>query len=108
MLHTCTITGTLWQNGGPVRGLIRFTPDRLWVIEKGIAYACLAPEILLDEDGSFVARVTATDSDAICWKYRIQVERWDFHIEVPWNQNGYSLRELLHERHPGKGSPHRR
>lgn len=98
---SCVISGSFVRNELPVQGLVRFTPSRLWVVQERIAWACLAPEVYLDSDGSFVARVTATDNDAIPWTYYICTPAGCFETYVPGNDAGWSLRELLHEHCPG-------
>ena len=108
MLHTCIISGSLFHHDQPAHGLLRFVPNRLWVIQDGVTWACLAPEVQLDPDGSFVAQVTATDSDAIMWTYQILFARYLYEVHVPWNEAGWSLKELISEHHPGPRSPHRR
>jgi hypothetical protein len=105
---SCTITGSFARKGTPVQGLVRFTPRRLWVVRAGTTWACLAPEVRLAPDGSFVARVTATDNDAIMWTYLIDTPAGRFETYVPWSQAGWSLRELVHEHRPRQGTSHGR
>ena len=99
---TVTVTGTLQHRGGlPVQGLIRFTPSRLWVVCDGIAWACLAPEVRLSQDGSFVVEVTPTDVDPIWWRYLIETPAGWWEVSVPQNVLGHTLKGLVGEHHPG-------
>lgn len=103
---TVTLTGSFERNGQPVRGFLRFTPSRLWVVRDRTAWACLAPELAIEPDGSFVTRVTATDTDAIPWHYLVDTPAGLFQIEVPWSEDGYSLRGLVGEHRSGPRAPH--
>jgi hypothetical protein len=105
---TCVITGSFTHRKQPARGLVRFTPSRLWVVLSGITWACLAPDVQLGPDGSFVARVTATDCDPIPWTYYICTPAGCYETYVPLNDAGWSLRELVHEHRVGTGTSHRR
>jgi hypothetical protein len=98
--RTCVVTAAFERYGRPISGTIRFTPQRLW-IRKGQTWACLAPEMALDAAGSFVAEVTATDNDAIMWHYLISTPAGDFPVYVPWNERGWTLRELVDEHRAG-------
>jgi hypothetical protein len=98
---TVTITGSfVHKNGRPVQGLVRFTPSRSWVVVDAITWACLAPTVAIEPDGSFVAVVTATDNDSVPWFYIVEAPGGPYDIEVPAG-TGYSLRGLLDEHHPG-------
>lgn len=98
MPRTCTITAAFnHRDGTPAHGQVRFTPSRLWVIQEGIAWACLAPVITLKPDGSFVAEVTATDTDQVRWYYIVETPAGDFTTYVPWIETGYCLRDLVNE-----------
>jgi hypothetical protein len=108
MPRTCVVSGSFVHDEQPAQGLVRFTPSRLWVVQDGITWACLAPEVVLGRDGSFVAQVTATDTDTVPWYYYISTPAGCFQCYVPWNEAGWSLRELIREHHPGPGSTHRR
>jgi hypothetical protein len=105
--RTCLVYATFVRRGQPVPGLVRFTPSRLWVVQDGIAWACLAPEVRLGPDGSFVARVTATDNDAIPWPYLISSPAGDYAVYVPWVGKGYALKELINDHRAGSRSPYR-
>ena len=102
MPKTCVVSGSFVHRDRPIRGRIRFTPSRLWVVQRGVAWACLAPEVWLDHAGSFVVQVTATDSDAIMWHYLIETPAGAFRVYIPWDETGYSLRGLIHEHHLGQ------
>lgn len=104
MLHTCLVTGSFSLNGEPARGVVRFTPSRLWVVQEGVAWASLAPEVTLSSGGSFTAHVTATDSDPINWAYYICTPAGCYQCHVPFNVAGWSLRELISE-HRSRQSP---
>ena len=92
---TCTITGSFEQGKRPVQGLVRFTPERLWVIQEGIAWAVLAPEIELEADGSFVVQVTPTNIDPVPWRYLVETPAGSFKISVAMTEMGHTLKELL-------------
>ena len=108
MIPTCTITATLeYSDGHPVQGQVRFEPSRLWVIKDGVAYACLAPEVQLEPDGSFVAQVTPTDADECPFLYRVFMpDGVSYEIPVPKNATGYTLRGLVGEHHSGPRPAH--
>ena len=97
---TCTVTGAFTFEGEdrPVQGLVRFTPERLWVIREGIAWAVLAPEVQLEKDGSFVVQVTPTNIDSVPWRYLVETPAGPFKIAVAMNETGHTLRELLQSR----------
>jgi hypothetical protein len=107
MPNTCVVSGSFAQHGKPAQGLVRFTPNRLWVMQDRITWACLAPEVRLDSDGAFVAQVTATDTDAILWSYNICTPAGCFVVYVPWSEVGWSLRELIRGHSVGKSSSQR-
>lgn len=108
MPRTVTVTGSFQhESGSPARGLVRFTPLRLWVVHDDIAWATLAPQKELAEDGSFTVQLTPTDTDCIWWRYRVESPAGSHELSVPWVKTGYSLRELINEHHPGPGTPHR-
>jgi hypothetical protein len=97
MPRSCVITGTfINQRQRPVKGLVRFTPSRLWVVRDGITWACLAPRVWLANDGGFVTMVTATDNDSVPFTYHIETPAGEFEAYVPWQETGYSLPDLLH------------
>jgi hypothetical protein len=100
-----TVTGSfVYTSGKAVRGLVRFTPCRGWVIEDGVAWATLAPEVMLGSDGSFSAQVTPTDSDDVSWCYLVESPAGTFHITVPTTEVGYTLKELIDVSRPGSRS----
>lgn len=106
MMSPCTVTVTgsfQHKDGRPVQGLVRCTPSRLWVVVDDTTWACLAPDVAVEPDGSFVARLTATDNDAIGWHYHLDTPAGPFDIEVPAGA-GYSLKGLVGEHHPGSRS----
>ena len=107
MLPTVTVTGSLvHHNGKPVQGMVRFTPNRLWVVHGDTTWACLAPEVQLEPDGSFTVQVTPTDTDAIWWRYKIELPGgWSYEASIPQNVAGCSLRGLVGEHHPGPRAP---
>ena len=105
MPRTVTITGSFHHHDRPVQGLVRFVPDRLWVMQDGVAWACLAPEARLAKDGSFSVQVTPTDTDECWWQYVVDTPAGLFTITTPWVRTGYTLRELIHEHHPGTRPP---
>jgi hypothetical protein len=78
----------------PARGaMIRFTPLRMWVIDRGVAWACLAPEMILDH-GGFDVQVTPTDTDPVPWKYLVDCPAGRYLIEVPGTQMIWSFKDL--------------
>jgi len=99
MLQSCTVTGSFVCQGRPVAGLVRFVPERLWLVQDGTCWATLAPTVRLSSDGSFVAEVTATDYGG--WHYLVQTPAGSFRVMVPWHPTGHSLKELIGEHHPG-------
>ena len=107
MPRTVTVTGSFQhKNGRPVQGLVRFMPNRLWVIQDEVAWACLAPEPVLASDGSFSVQLTPTDTDPIWWRYRVESPAGAWELSVPWVKTGYTLKELVSEHHPGPRTPH--
>jgi len=75
-MQTQTIVGRfLKTDGTPVEGEIIFLPEKLWIVEYGIAVATLAPRITL-EDGRFEADVTPGIYTVVCplgkWKVKIK------------------------------------
>lgn len=107
-LPTVTVSGSLqYKNGRPVQGLVRFTPNRLWVVTDGTTWACLAPEVYLDPDGSFSVQVTPTDTDVVWWRYKVELpDHRSYEVSVPKSEAGYSLRGLVGEHHSGPRAPH--
>lgn len=95
MPNICVVSGSFSNNNRPVKGWIQFTPSRLWVVENGINWACLAPTVRLDTDGSFIAMLTPTDTDAVPWHYEVDTPAGSFEILVPKEGTMYSLRELV-------------
>ena len=94
------VNGRLTWNGTPIQGTVRFTPKRLWVIDQGIAWACLAPEVELDADGCFVVYLTPTDTDEVWWTYLVEAPGGQYEISVRKGKDKYTLRELVDEHHP--------
>lgn len=104
MPRTVTVTGSFqYKNGKPVQGIIGFEPNRLWVIQDSVAWACLAPRRLLLSDGSFSVQLTPTDTDVVWWRYRVLTPAGSFEISVPWVKTGYTLRELVDVDRAGQG-----
>lgn len=102
MPRTVTVTGSFQhKDGRPVQGRIRFMPSRLWVIQDDVAWACLAPEPVLDPDGSFSVQLTPTDTDVIWWRYRVETPAGAWEVSVPYVRTGYTLKELVDVHHPG-------
>lgn|SRR5678815_4454559 len=96
------VTGSfIHKNGRPVRGRLRFTPCRMWVIQDGVAWATLAPEVTLEQNGSFSVQVTPTDSDDVQWCYTVDTPAGRFWIAVPSDAVGYTLKELIDEHRSG-------
>lgn len=95
MPRYCHVSGSFTQDGRPVMGMIRFTPSRLWVVEDGIHWACLAHTQTLDEDGSFDAFLTPTDTDRVPWHYIVESPAGLFNVLLPQLGQSYSLRELV-------------
>lgn len=94
MPQICVVTGSFSQRGRPVDGWVRFTPSRLWVIERGVAWACLAPTVQL-ELGGFAALLTPTDSDSVPWYYVVETPAGTFKISLSGQASTYELRELV-------------
>lgn len=94
MPRLCVVTGSFSKNDKPVEGWVQFTPSRLWVIERGIAWACLAPTVKL-EVGGFAAFVTPTDTDPVPWYYIVDTPAGCFKISIPRKGAEYTLRELV-------------
>jgi len=107
MPTTVTVTGSFIRNLRPVLGMVRFTPERLWVIDGGVAWATLAPVAVL-ADGRFTVEVTPTDSDGVPWYYRVETPAGNWRLRISRARPHYGLKELLDEHHPGPRSPHRR
>jgi hypothetical protein len=76
----------------------------MWVIEENVAWATLAPELMLSEVGSFTAQVTATDTDSVPWCYSAETPAGTFQITVPYYEVGYTLKELIDVSRPGSRS----
>ena len=95
MPRSAIVTGSFIQRGRPVQGLVRFIPSRLWVVVDGITWACLAPEVPLDEFGHFAVLVTATDADPVPWTYALETPAGSFECYVPWAKHSYALPALL-------------
>ena len=98
-LHTVTVTGSFQRNGLPYPGKLIFIPDRLWVEDGEIRWATLAPIVWTDEYGVFTTTVTATDSDCHVWTYRVVCPKGTFRLQVPYDENGHSLKELIDANH---------
>ena len=95
MPQISVVSGSFSCDGKPVEGWVQFTPSRLWVIQQGIPWACLAPTKRLDPDGSFVVLLTPTDTDYVPWHYLVDTPAGSFKILVPKNVAMHNLRELV-------------
>lgn len=96
---TVLVTGRFECNGKPVRdGIVQFLPERCWVAHAGTFYGCLGPTTDTDENGCFSVRLTPTDSDAVCWKYKVFTPAGEFRVEVPWSEIGHTLADLIRPR----------
>lgn len=98
MPRRVTVVGQFVRGETPVRGRVRFTPDQLWVIEEGVAWATLAPEAELWEDGRFAVELTASS----WWKYLVETPAGEFHLRIPYREAEYTLKELIDVHHPGQ------
>lgn len=103
MPGTVTVTGSFARNDRPVRGRVRFVPERLWVIEAGVAWATLAPDVELI-DGRFTVLLTPTDTDTVPWYYTLESPIGTTRFRVYRACPHYGLKELLDEHHPGPRS----
>jgi hypothetical protein len=95
MPRICLVTGSFSQGNRPVQGLVRFTPSRLWVVEDGITWGCLAPTTELDDEGSFTVGLTPTDTDSVPWYYLVQTPAGNFKVVLSQNGAKYSFKELI-------------
>lgn len=95
MPDLCVVTGSFSRNNRPIQGWVQFTPSRLWVVENGIYWACLAPTKKLDYDGSFTALLTPTDTDAVPWHYEVATPAGFFHVRIPKDGTMYTLKDLV-------------
>ena len=43
--------------------------------------------------------MTATDSDCHVWTYRVVCPKGTFRLQVPYDENGHSLKELIDANH---------
>jgi hypothetical protein len=107
MLPTCTVTGSFWRHHRPVTGLVRFTPERLWVVEDGITWATLGPVAEIGSDGTFTVALTPTDIDPIPWYYQVESPAGSFRIRVYRACAHYGLKELIDDHHSGARPPDR-
>lgn len=98
----------MYHDGHPVRGMVRFTPERLWVVQAGVHWATLAPEVILDHDGTFCVEVTPTNTDEVPWYYRAETPAGVFRLTVPYINIGWLLKDLIDEHHPGSRAEDRR
>jgi len=101
-----TVYGSFARGQHPVRGVVRFTPERLWVIENEVPWATLAPWKELDEEGRFEVRLTPTDTDTVPWYYQVESPAGSWRIRVFKQHPVYGLKELIVEHRPGPRSPH--
>lgn len=86
----------------PVSGLIRFTPERLWVIKDGITWATLSARARLDEDGAFCVELTPTDTDALWWHYLVETPAGGYRVRAPWSVDGHLLTDLIKSARGGR------
>jgi len=89
-----SLTGSFTCQGRPVQGLVRCTPERLWVLENSIHWASLAPDVPLVY-GHFAVALTPTDTDAVPWHYIIETPAGAFRSQLPWRESPYHLKELI-------------
>jgi hypothetical protein len=75
------------------------------VVQGGITWACLAPEVYLSGDGSFVVEVTPTDADPIWWRYLVETPAGRWEVSVTGSETGHTLRELVGEHRSGPSAP---
>lgn len=101
-----SVYGSFARGQSPVQGLIRFTPERLWVIESNIPWASLAPEQQLDSQGRFEVLLTPTDTDSVPWYYLVETPAGTWRIRVFKQIRRYGLKELIVEHHPRSGTTH--
>jgi hypothetical protein len=106
MPASVTVYGSFARGQTPVQGLVRFTPERLWVIENGICWAALAPWTELDAEGRFEVLLTPTDTDTVPWYYLVETPAGNWRIRVYRQCPVYGLKELIVEHRPGPRSPH--
>ena len=98
------VTGCLMRSPHrSLEGVVRFVPERMWVLDQGIPWACLAPQVHL-LDGRFIVRLTPTDADSVPWYYQVQTwsgEAWRirYRIQVLSVRSHYTLKELVDEHH---------
>lgn len=79
----------------PCRGRVRFVPSRLWVNEDDQAWATMAPEVDLDENGEFEVELTPTHGhDDWQWHYRVEcpIGQWTIQVAEVERQ---SIKNLL-------------
>jgi hypothetical protein len=96
-----TVYGSFIRGKTPVQGLVRFTPERLWVIDGGVPWATLAPWCELDDQGRFEVLLTATDTDNVPWYYTVETPAGAWRIRVFKQCPSYGLKELIVEHRPG-------
>ena len=85
----------------PIAGrIVKFTPNKIWIIEDGQAYATYAPEVMTDEDGRFCVELTRTDQAEYNWHYTVEcpMGKWTIHVE---GDKPRGLAELLPKRFTG-------
>src|SRR5215831_14495442 len=100
------LSGKLTARHGPVQGLVRCTPERLWVVEGTTTWASLAPDAPLDHTGEFAVALTPTDTDAVPWHYLIETPAGAYRVELPWREQMYHLRELIDAHRAVPRTPH--
>jgi hypothetical protein len=105
MYQTLVTARFTWKDR-PVQGLVRFTPCRLWVVRDGITWACLAPEVRLDPNGSFTAYVTPYEADPIGVCYQVETPAGAYHLRIPQSETGWALKELVSGHHVVERSPY--
>jgi hypothetical protein len=84
----------------PGIGEVRFTPSRLWVVIKGVAWATLAPRVDLDAEGRLSVLLTPTDIDVVPWFYLVSTAAGNWVISPKGTKQLY-LKDLVDEHHPG-------
>ena len=106
MPTSVTCYGSFARGQSPVQGLVRFTPERLWVIEDGVTWAVLAPWAELDAQGRFEVQLTPTDTDTVPWYYLVETPAGCWRVRVYKQCPRYGLKELIVEHRSGTRPTH--
>jgi len=100
-----TLTGRFTAHGRPVQGVVRCTPERLWVYQHDTHWASLAPEVPLVY-GCFTVALTPTDADSVPWHYLIETPAGIYRVELRWREQPYHLKELIDAHRAVPRTPH--